>query len=195
MPHRKRPGRRLGDGGWVDCDGTLAAVRRTLTLVATAVLTLGACASGPNAPDVGALETECGDNFCVSVPTDWEIVERTGEFLSLRHPLAPEEAVGTVGQVNMEGILNAAGEEWPQTANRVVESFWALIDDGGAELATMAPLQDGSVESFGTFEGGRLWYRLAPTEGRMAVGVEVRGPNSSWAEHAEAILDSLVVLP
>lgn len=131
----------------------------------------------------------------MNVPEGWEIIEQTGEFVSVRHSSAPDDTVGTVGQVNMEGLVNAAGLDWPQSTIDVVESFWSIIDGGGAEMATMSPLRDGSVESFGSFEGGRLWYRLLPTEGRAAVGVEVRAPNSTWSEHAEAILDSLTVLP
>ncbi len=167
-----------------------------LALAAFGLLTLIAAAcgsSGPAAPPVGTAELVCGGNFCVEYPTSWELVEQTPEFVSLRHPLAPDDVVATVGQVNMEGIVNGAGKEWPQTTDSVVRSFWTLIDGGGAELATVTPLQDGSVESFGTFAGGRLWYRLTPLEGRRAVGVEVRGPNSSWETHAELILGSLVL--
>ena len=104
-----------------------------------------------------------------------------------------DEVVATIGQVNMEGVANADGKEWPQTTDSVVRSFWALMDGGGAELATVRPLRDGSVETFGTFDGGRLWYRLTPVDGRRAIGVEVRGPNSTWGPHAEAIMGSLVL--
>lgn len=162
-------------------------------LAALAVLAASCGGGGAAAPDVGALGTVCGGNFCVGYPVSWEVVEATDEFVSLRHPLAPEEVVATIGQVNMEGIVNADGQEWPQTTDAVVRSFWRLIDGGGAELATVDPLRDGSIESFGTFAGGRLWYRLTPIEGRRAIGVEVRGPNSSWGMHAEAIMGSLVL--
>jgi hypothetical protein len=157
-------------------------------------LVLGGCGGdGPTAPNVAALDTVCGGNFCVDYPASWELVEQTSEFVSLRHPASPEEIVATIGQVNMEGVVNADGKQWPQTPDAVVRSFWALIDGGSAELATISPLRDGSVESFGTFAGGRLWYRLTPLQGRSAVGIEVRGPNSTWAEHAETIMDSVVV--
>jgi hypothetical protein len=164
-------------------------------LLSTVFVVVGACGGGgPTAPPVGDVERICGDNFCVDVPVSWEIVEATDEFVSLRHPLAPEEIVATVGQVNMEGIVTADGKEWPQNTDAVVRSFWNLIDGGGAELATVDPLRDGSVETFGTFASGRLWYRLTPLEGSSAIGIEVRGPDSSWASHAEIIMCSLVVL-
>lgn len=168
--------------------------------VVAAVLLLGASLAGcgdpgPNAPDVAALVTICTDSFCFGYPEGWEIFEQTGEYVSLRHPDAPEAVVGTAGQVNMEGIVAADGKSWPQTIESVVRSFWAIIDGGGAELSTMDPLRDGSVISFGRFEGGRLWWRLTPLEGRDAVGFEVRGPNSTWASHATAMLESLTVVP
>lgn len=137
----------------------------------------------------------CVEGFCVSYPQDWELIEEAPEFVSLRHRDAADETAATVSQVSMEGIVNADGLEWPQTVDTVVRSFWNLIDDGDADLGTLEPLRDGSVKSFGTFSDGRLWYRLIPVEGRRAIGAEVRGPNSSWADHAAAILDSVTVLP
>jgi hypothetical protein len=35
-----------------------------------------------------------------------------------------------------------------------------------------------------------MWFRLIPTEGSRGIAVEVRAPNSTWAEHAEAITSS-----
>ena len=169
---------------------------RSVALVSLVLAVLGvACgSSGPAAPEVQALQSVCGTNFCIEFPASWEVVESTDEFASLRHPLAPDDVVATVGQVNMEGIAAADGKPWPQTPDSVVRSFWAIIDGGGAELATLNPLRDGSIETFGTFAGGRLWYRLAPLEGREALGIEVRGPNSSWASHASVIVGSLQVI-
>lgn len=171
----------------------LGMLRRIGLLVSLAVMATACGAGGATAPEIGAVATTCGGNFCVDYPDSWQLVEATDEFVSLQHPLAPEDVVATVGQVNMEGIVNADGKEWPQTTDGVLRSFWRLIDGGGAELATVDPLRDGSIESFGTFAGGRLWYRLTPLEGRRAIGVEVRGPNSSWAPHAEVIMGSLVL--
>ena len=167
-------------------------IRRVLTvpLVVAALLT-GCGDSGPDAPPPAATESLCGATFCVAYPGDWEIVEQTDEFVSLRHPVAPEEVLATVGPVNMEGLVTAAGGEWPQQPDAVVRSFWDLIDDGNAEMSTMTPLSDGSVESFGSFGGGRMWYRLVPVEFSDAIGVEMRAPNSSWSTHAEVLLAGL----
>ncbi len=167
---------------------------RGLVLATALCLALAGCGGGATAPVVAGLESVCGANFCIKYPGGWDIVDQGDEFISLEHPLAPEDVVATVGQVNMEGVLRASGSEWPQPAAAVVESFWGLIDGGGAELALLRPRRDGSVGSFGSFAGGRLWYLLAPIEGRRAVGVEIRGPNSSWSTHAEAIMDSLLIV-
>lgn len=167
-----------------------------VAIVAVVAVVAGACGnSGPDAPEVGALVTVCTDDFCFGYPEGWDVLEQTGEFVSLRHPDAPDSAVATAGQVNMEGIVTGDGKSWPQTTESVVRSFWSLIDGGGAELATMDPQRDGSVISFGTFGGGRLWWRLTPLEGRDAIGFEMRGPNSTWADHATAMLESLTLVP
>jgi len=170
---------------------------RPLALLALVVAVIaGGCGdSGPEAPRLAAAVTRCTDSFCIAYPEGWEVVEATADFVSLRHPDAPEQVLATAGRINMEGIVTAAGKTWPQTTDAVVRSFWEIIDGGGAELATIDPLQDGSVVSFGTFAGGRLWWRLTPVEGRNAIGVEVRAPNSTWADHADAILSSVTLLP
>lgn len=164
-------------------------------MVATIIIIASCGGSGPEAPPVGAVTTICTLDACFGYPEGWEIVEQTDEFVSLKYASAPDDVIATAGRVNMEGIVTADGKTWPQPVDSVVRSFWAIIDGGGAELATMDPLRDGSVKSFGTFAGGRLWYRLTPIEGRSAVGVEVRGPNSTWVGHADAILDSVTLLP
>jgi hypothetical protein len=167
-------------------------IRRIVAgMVVVAGLVAGCGDAGPEAPAPAPTETLCRPAFCVGYPGDWEVVEETDEFVSLRHPAAPEEVVATVGLVNMEGLVTAAGGEWPQQPDAVVRSFWDLIDDGNAEMSTMTPLPDGSVESFGTFGGGRMWYRLVPVEFSDAIGVEMRAPNSSWSTHAEVLLDGL----
>jgi hypothetical protein len=162
-------------------------------LVALVLLVVGCGDSGPSAPDLGASQRQCGANFCIEFPDSWTIVEASADFVSLAHPDAPSEVLATVGQVNMEGIVAAAGQAWPQSTDMVIRAFWSLIDGGGAELSILDPLRDGSIQSFGTFAGGRLWYRLTPLDGTDAIGVEVRAPNSSWANHAEAIMGSLAV--
>ncbi len=91
----------------------------------------------------------------------------------------------------MEGLITATGGTWPRTTDDVVRALWELLDDGNAELGSLRLLSDGSVRSFGTFGGGRMWHRLAPVGGERAVGVEVRAPNSSWESHADVFLDGL----
>ncbi len=156
---------------------------------------LVACGGGPDAPPVGALEMHCGANFCIEYPQDWSVVDSADDYVTLAHPADPERIMATVGQTGMEGIVEASGGTWPQPADEVVEAFWGLIDDGGAEVDSIQTLADGSVTSLGSFDGGRLWYRLVPLEGSAALGVEVRAPNSTWNEHAEAITQSLAAVP
>ncbi len=155
-------------------------------------LAVSACGGGPDAPLPGAMVDLCASNFCMSYPDDWEVVEQGEDYVSLRHPAAPDEILATVGQTGMEGLVNAAGREWPQPLDTVVRSFWDLIDEGNAELATLTNLPDGSATSFGAYENGRLWYRIVPIADTAAIGVEVRAPNSTWADHAALITESVV---
>ncbi len=174
---------------------TKAMVSRFL-LVAVVGAALAACGdSGPEAPVPGPSAAVCAERFCVDVPSDWEVVEATAEFVSMRHPAAPDIVLATVGPVSMEAVVTAAGGQWPQQPDAVVRSFWQLIDDGEAEMSTLSPLADGSVESFGTFADGRLWYRLIPTEFGVGIGVEMRAPNAGWAPHAEIIVGSVTEVP
>ncbi len=159
------------------------------------LLALSGCGgSGPDASAPGAATEACAAGFCVTYPDDWEVLERSGEFVSLRHP-ADESIGATVSEVSMEALATANGLVWPQTPEVVLRSFWALIDDGDAQLQTTKPLVDGSVTSFGSYRDGRLWFRLIPIGGLDAIAVEVRAPNSSWSEHAEIITGSVVPVP
>ncbi len=137
----------------------------------------------------------CTETFCAQYPAGWNLVDRGDTFISLSHPDDPETLLATVGPVNMEGLVVANGGTWPQTVSGVVEAFWRAADGGEAELATSTILPDGSVESFGVFRSGRMWARLIPLTTTDAIGVEMRAPNRSWESHAEAFLDSVVVVP
>jgi hypothetical protein len=163
--------------------------RAPAVVVALAVLLGGCGGSGPDAPALGAATEVCTAGFCVSVPDGWEVVEQTDEFVSLAHPADPSIGA-TVSGVSLEALVTGNGLAWPQTPDVALRSFWALIDDGDAELQTTKPLVDGSVTSSGTYSDGRMWFRLIPTEGSRGIAVEVRAPNSTWAEHAEAITSS-----
>ncbi len=153
-----------------------------------------ACGSGPQAPAAAAPRVVCAENFCVAHPGDWEVVEVGEDFAVFRHPAALEEVVASVGQVDMEGLVTATGGTWPRTTDDVVRALWDLLDDGNADLGSLRLLSDGSVRSFGTFGGGRMWHRLVPVGGERGVGVEVRAPNSSWEAHADVFLDGLEVV-
>ncbi len=165
-------------------------------LVATLfVVCLVSCGdSGPTAPVLGATAEMCTPAFCVTYPDDWEVVDSSDEFVSLRHPV-DDAIAATVSGINMEALVTTNGLTWPQTPDVALRSFWALIDQGEAEIQTTRPLVDGSVTSFGSFAEGRLWFRLIPIQGSEAIAVEVRAPNSSWSEHADTITASVVSIP
>lgn len=158
-------------------------------------IALAGCSAGIKAPPVAGVESACTATFCVEYPSGWAIDDEGDSFLVLSHPDDPEATAASVSQVNMEGVMAANGGRWPASPADVVEVFWASIDSGDADLGTIDFRSDGSIESFGAFEGGRLWFLLTPTDSTRAVGVEVRGPNSSWESHARVFLDGLMVLP
>lgn len=165
------------------------AGRVVLSLVGVVVLAT-ACSTGPDAPPVAGSELVCTDTFCISSPPDW-VVEETGDtYVVFHHPSDPDKIRATASGVNMEGLVTANGGQWPQDVSGVVDVFWASLDGGNATLAEKRALEDGSVESVGAFEDGRLWFRLIGLDSVNGLGVEVRGPNSSWEAHAEVFLDS-----
>ncbi|MDJ0960415.1 MAG: hypothetical protein QNJ88_07135 [Acidimicrobiia bacterium] len=170
-------------------------MQRIGTLLAVGALVLSACGAGAEAPPLAGSEQVCTETFCAQYPAGWNLVDRGDTFISLSHPDDPETLLATVGPVNMEGLVVANGGTWPQTVSGVVEAFWRAADGGEAELATSTILPDGSVESFGVFRSGRMWARLIPLTTTDAIGVEMRAPNRSWESHAEAFLDSVVVVP
>ncbi len=165
--------------------------RRSTGLVVGIVLVATACSTGPDAPSVAESESTCTETFCISSPSDW-VVEEVGEsYVVFHHPLDPEKIRATASGVNMEGLVAANGGTWPQTVSGVIDVFWSSLDGGKASLAEQRALEDGSVESVGAFQDGRLWFRLIGLDSVNGLGVEVRGPNSSWEAHAEVFLDSL----
>src|SRR5680860_1436019 len=87
-------------------------------------VSMAACGGGPDATPPGEMDEICASNFCMSYPDDWEVVEQGDDYVSLRHPSAPDDILATVGQTGMEGLVNAAGLEWPQPLDMVVRSFW-----------------------------------------------------------------------
>ena len=103
--------------------------------------------------------------------------------------------MASVGFVDMRGVAENAGRFWPATPETVVRAFWELLDDlGSAGLDELEELDDGSIRSNGSLDGGRLWHRLIPLEGPTGVGVEVRAPSKAWSEHADVIVDGLVIV-
>lgn len=163
-------------------------------LAVVILLVVAACSAGPDAPPVGAPETVCTGNFCVDYPSDWEVVEVGVDFAVFRHPSGEDEVIASVGQVNMELLATEGGRSWPQTTDEVVRAFWQLLASEDAELGALRLLVDGSVSSFGALKGGWLWHRLVPIGASRAVGVEIRGPNRSWEDHADVFIEGLTVV-
>ena len=168
--------------------------RHFVVLVVGLCVIAAACGdTGPNAEPPGTTETICADNFCIGYPNDWSVAEAGDSFVRFQHPADPELLLATVGQVNMEGVVTQAGDDWPQLTDGVVRSFWTLLGETGARLSTLDPRRDGSVASLGSYEDGRLWILVAPVDARNAIGVEVRAPNTTWSEHVDVFFDSLQI--
>ena len=166
-------------------------VRRLLLLFVVAA----ACSSGVTAPQPGELETVCADEFCVTYPDDWD-AEPSETFVTFSHPLDPLTVVASASGVDMQGVMQAGDEPWPAPPDRVARTFWRLLDEGGsAGLGEIETLDDGSVATEGSFEDGRLWWRMIPVDGPDAIGIEVRAPNGSWDDHAAIFLEGLTLLP
>lgn len=161
-------------------------------LLALVFVVAGCASTGPDAPDPQTAETACIDAFCIDHPGDWDVEVGDG-YIEFRHPLAPDVAKATAALINMEAIATAAGGTWPATPEDVSRAFWLLVEEGdGAELATIERIPGGSIRTFGSQAEGRLWHLLLPVESATAVGVEVRGPNSTWEAHADVFFGGVV---
>ena len=167
-----------------------------LLLLLLLLLMVAACSSGepgPEAPPVGETATACAAEFCVEYPSSWT-AEEGDTFLAFSHPLDPEQLLASVGQVDMEALVAAAGGTWPASAEDATSAFWSLIGGGEATVESITP--DGAgVSSEGTLDGLRMWFLLVPTGAGDAVGIEVRAPNRSWAAHAEVFRSGLTISP
>jgi len=150
------------------------------------LLLLASCTQGPVAPPSGEAKVACIDPVCISYPGSWDVGERGPDFITFSHPGGSGRALATVGPVNMQAVVESAGESWPVTADRVVLAFWQLLEDADvASFERMERLIGGGFRSEGSYEDGRLWHLLIPGQGSDAIAIEVRGPNPSWDPHAD----------
>jgi hypothetical protein len=165
-------------------------------LAASLVLLAAACGpAGPEAPSPGAPALICDADVCLAYPGDWAAEPGVG-YIGFSHPSAPDDVTASTALVNMEAIAAAAGVAWPVPAEDVVRAFWQLIEDADAgELGAIERRQGGSIESFGTSEGLRLWHLLVPVDTTRAIAVEVRAPNATWESHAEVFFSEVVPAP
>jgi hypothetical protein len=170
-------------------------MRRLSTAVVMLALLAAACSSGPSVTAVGETSLACTDRFCVTHPTSWEIVDQGSGHVSFANADDPDTLIATAGVVNMRGLVEANGGTWPQSTRGVVEVMWTALDNGKADLGEIRSLEDGSVRSFGVFQGGRLWHRMVPVDATRAVGVDVQAPSGEWETHADVFLAGLQVLP
>lgn len=193
--HRRFGGSRAARD-YLPAVGTLPEVRRaaiallaigSVVLVGLIVLASTRGDDGPGAPAIAGSATDCFDDVCAEHPTGWE-VEVGDTFLSFRHPLDPEQVLGSVGKVNMEALVTETGGTWPAPPQDAARGFFELLgqdQDAGLDEGPFV-LPDGSVEAAGHLEGLRLWYRLIPVDGARGIGIEIRAPNDSWQPHADA---------
>lgn len=154
-----------------------------------------ACGAGPDAPTAAAGDLVCNAGYCVTMPEGWMIVEQGDNFTRFGHPDS-DAALATVAPLNMEALVTQTGGTWPTQTENVARAFWQLLSENGeASFGSLSFVGDGSVRSRGSYQDGRLWYRIIPLAGSSALGMEVRGPNASWEAHADVFLDTLVVTP
>lgn len=112
-------------------------------------------------------------------------------FISFQNDEVPE-AVANAAGFDPRGVLNAVGGAWPASTEAVAEAFWQLLSEGsGASLDDLAVLDDGSVRTKGSFDGGVLWHRMIVAPDGSGIGIEMRAPNASWQSHADVFLEGL----
>ncbi len=158
------------------------------------LLVLAACSSGPEAPLVDGVDMVCIEPLCITYPAGWDVVEEGAGFIAFAHPDALEQALATVGPLNMQAVVEGAGGSWPAPTEEVVRSFWQLLEE--ADVATfvrMERLTGGAFRSEGNYEEGRLWHLLIPGTQSGGVGVEVRGPNATWQSHADVFFSKVQI--
>jgi hypothetical protein len=163
-------------------------------LFGTLLLVLAACSTGPQAPMVDGVDMACIEPLCITYPAGWEVVEEGAGFIAFAHPDALEQALATVGPLNMQAVVEGAGGSWPAPTEEVVRSLWQLLEE--ADVATferMERLTGGAFRSEGNYEEGRLWHLLIPGTQSGGVGVEVRGPNASWQRHADVFFSKVQI--
>ncbi len=170
-------------------------MRRLFVLL---LILMAACSTGGGveAPPVSGTEIACMSRGCVTYPAGWT-VEVGDDYVSLNHPADPDLVLGTLGLVDMEGLVEAAGGTWPASPVQVIDAlFFLLGEDQDADLDGRPLLaDDGSASAVGRIEDLRFFYRLVPLEGTTALGIEVRAPNGSWASHADVMLGGVEPLP
>ena len=168
-----------------------------IAMLAAGALLVTSCSladSGPEAPDVIATDRACATQFCIDYPTDWR-VEVGDTFVTFEHPLDPQHILGSVGLVDMRGLVEGTGEPWPASVESAVRAFWTLLGDNqDASLDRITIGDDGSVRSVSNLENLRLWHRLIRVSGPSAVGIEVRAPNASWGGHVQVLRDGLTLV-
>lgn len=173
---------------------TLARMRRLLFGTLLLLVVLAACSTGPEAPRVDGVDMVCIEPLCITYPAGWEVVEEGAEFITFAHPDAPEQALATVGLLNMQAVVESAGGSWPAPTEEVVRSFWQLLEEAGvATFERLQRLTGGAFRSEGSYEGGRLWHLLIPGARNRGIGVEVRGPNPSWQSHADVFFSNVQI--
>ncbi len=163
-------------------------------LFGTLLLVLAACSTDPEAPLVDGVDMVCIEPLCITYPAGWEVVEEGAGFIAFAHPDALEQALATVGPLNMQALVEGAGGSWPAPTEEVVRSFWQLLEE--ADVATfvrMERLTGGAFRSEGNYEEGRLWHLLIPGTQSGGVGVEVRGPNATWQSHADVFFSKVQI--
>ena len=92
----------------------------------------------------------------------------------------------------MQGVVENAGNTWPQGPEQTMRDFWALLDElGEASLDELIVGPGDVVDTKGSLDDRVLWHRLLPLAPPRAWGAELRAVDSTWESHAEIITLSL----
>lgn len=120
------------------------------------------------------------------MPEGWTVTDVGERHVTIEHPAGSD---ATIGFIDMGRVVESTGGTWPQTAERVSRSLWALFDGGDAELDQVTVRGDGAVRSVGGIATGVQYHLLVPLEDTTAVGIVVRVPSRGWRMHVDAIFD------